>query len=127
MVGELLGRLFFAENMAGKNKPMTFNGIKTNYFNIDVGQYSTPQIFDLDKDGKQDLIIGERDGTLNFFKNKFLNLFKTNLFHLNFSNFVANLSKSHNEYSQNQGQDVQNVYPGNRDFKAGKGLKDAVA
>jgi len=25
-----------------------------------------------------------------FFKNKFLNLFKTNLFHLNFSNFVAN-------------------------------------
>ena len=70
MVGELLGRLFFAENMAGKNKPMTFNGIKTNYFNIDVGQYSTPQIFDLDKDGKQDLIIGERDGTLNFFKNK---------------------------------------------------------
>ena len=70
VVGELLGRLFFAENTAGINKPMIFSEIKSDYFNIDIGQYSTPQIFDLDKDGKQDLIIGERDGTVNFFKNK---------------------------------------------------------
>jgi len=36
---------------------------------IDVGDYSAPQLFDLDKDGLQDLIIGEEDGNLNYYRN----------------------------------------------------------
>jgi hypothetical protein len=33
-----------------------------------VGKFSTPQLFDLDQDGKLDLIIGEQAGNLNYFK-----------------------------------------------------------
>ncbi|MEP7268415.1 MAG: VCBS repeat-containing protein, partial [Saprospiraceae bacterium] len=70
VVGELLGTLFYAENTGGKNKPMKFDKIISNFSSIDIGQYSVPQILDLDHDGLQDIIIGERDGIINFFKNK---------------------------------------------------------
>lgn len=40
-----------------------------NYMNINVGEYSTPQLFDLDKDGKTDLIIGEKGGNINYYRN----------------------------------------------------------
>ena len=44
--------------------------IKTrNYASIDVGKFSTPQLFDLDKDGLLDLVIGEQDGNLNYYHN----------------------------------------------------------
>ncbi len=42
----------------------------TEYFSIDVGAFSTPQLFDLDKDGLLDLIIGEKDGNLNYYHNE---------------------------------------------------------
>ena len=56
---------------------------QTNYQNIDVDEFSTPQLFDLNKDGLLDLIIGERQhfwkdasnniiarkGNLNYYKN----------------------------------------------------------
>ncbi|NOY50610.1 MAG: T9SS type A sorting domain-containing protein [Chlorobi bacterium] len=42
----------------------------TNYFNIDVGEYSYPQLFDLDKDGLKDLIIGEKNGNINYYHNE---------------------------------------------------------
>ncbi len=70
IVGELLGTLFYAENTGGKNKSMKFDKIISNFSSIDIGQYSVPQILDLDHDGLQDIIIGERDGIINFFKNK---------------------------------------------------------
>ena len=40
-----------------------------NYAGIDVGAFSTPQLFDLDNDGLLDLIVGEQDGNLNYFHN----------------------------------------------------------
>ncbi len=36
---------------------------------IDVGDFSHPSIVDLDADGKKDLIIGERGGNLNYYRN----------------------------------------------------------
>ncbi len=36
---------------------------------INTGQYSTPQLFDLDKDGLLDLIIGKKTGELMFYRN----------------------------------------------------------
>lgn len=47
---------------------MQFGQIQSSYFQIDVGQYSSPQIIDLDADGLQDLVVGERDGVINFLK-----------------------------------------------------------
>jgi len=49
---------------------ITSNLVKIpDYFNIDVGKFSTPQLFDLDGDGLLDLIIGEQDGNLNYYHN----------------------------------------------------------
>ncbi len=42
----------------------------TNYLDIDVGEYSYPQLFDLDKDGLKDLIIGEKNGNINYYHNE---------------------------------------------------------
>ncbi|MFZ9942997.1 MAG: T9SS type A sorting domain-containing protein [Bacteroidia bacterium] len=36
---------------------------------IDVGSNSTPQLYDVNKDGKLDLLVGERAGTLNYYEN----------------------------------------------------------
>lgn len=36
---------------------------------IDIGNNSTPQLFDLDKDGKLDLLIGNKNGIISYFKN----------------------------------------------------------
>jgi hypothetical protein len=41
-----------------------------NYAGIDVGDYSTPQLFDLDNDGLLDLIIGKQDGKLSYYHNE---------------------------------------------------------
>ncbi len=43
--------------------------ITTNFAGIDVGSYSTPVYFDLDRDGHADLIIGNQRGLLHYYRN----------------------------------------------------------
>ena len=40
-----------------------------NYLNIDVGKFSAPAFFDLDQDGRKDLIIGNQRGMLSYYQN----------------------------------------------------------
>jgi len=47
----------------------SFEVITENYLSIDVGDFSAPQLFDLNKNGKKDLIIGERAGNINYYQN----------------------------------------------------------
>jgi len=82
IIGNSDGKLFLYINNSTISNP-DFVLSQTNYQNIDVGDYSTPQLFDLDKDGLLDLLIGERQqlwkdasntiiarkGNLNFFRN----------------------------------------------------------
>lgn len=52
------------------HKLMTGEGDLTmNFAHVDVGECSTPQFFDLDGDGKRDLIVGNRRGLLTYYRN----------------------------------------------------------
>jgi len=69
LVGEDKGFLFFVENTAGAGNPPTWAPVIPQWKGIDVGVFSTPCIFDLNKDGLEDLLIGERNGNINYLPN----------------------------------------------------------
>jgi hypothetical protein len=83
LLGNADGTLIFYKNIGGAIP----NFVLSNpvFQSIDVGNNAAPQIIDVDRDGKNDLLIGERSGVLNFYKN---NSSGTNLlFNLQSSNF----------------------------------------
>lgn len=70
LVGSQYGAVYFYENVAGKGNPMQFQKSSDPYWlTLDVSQTSSPVLIDLDSDGLLDLVMGERAGNLNFFKN----------------------------------------------------------
>ena len=69
LIGEEFGNLFYAENLAGPNQPFKFGPAVFGYQDLDVGQSSRPQLIDINRDGVLDLVIGERNGNLNYFEN----------------------------------------------------------
>ncbi|HMO38617.1 MAG TPA: T9SS type A sorting domain-containing protein [Saprospiraceae bacterium] len=69
LVGEEQGRLFYAENIAGPGQPLAFGPLQYGYAGIDVGISSTPYIVDVNRDGLPDLLIGERNGNINYLQN----------------------------------------------------------
>ncbi len=69
VVGEGEGQLVFYENKGGKGNPMVFGIYVDEYFGLDVGRFSKPQLIDVNGDGKTDLLVGEQSGNVNFFKN----------------------------------------------------------
>ncbi|MBC8510713.1 MAG: T9SS type A sorting domain-containing protein [Cryomorphaceae bacterium] len=64
LLGDADGELHYFNNQAGN-----FNITLPNYFSIDVGYFSQPQLVDVDRDGLLDIIIGEQDGSLNYCPN----------------------------------------------------------
>ncbi len=68
-VGETNGSIFEVINTAGPGAAMTFGQIVPSFDSLDVGKISAPTFYDADKDGLLDLIIGERNGNINFMKN----------------------------------------------------------
>ncbi len=69
VVGERYGRFFYAENLAGPGNPVAYGPIIPYWQGISVGQFSTPFIHDMNKDGLGDLIVGEYKGTINYLPN----------------------------------------------------------
>ncbi len=69
VIGEASGRLIYLENIAGADDVPVFNMPILPYQNIDVGVQSHPAIYDVNEDGLNDLVIGERNGNLNYFEN----------------------------------------------------------
>ncbi len=72
VIGDLSGNVFLFLNTAGIGNEMAFElggALSANTGIIDVGQQAAPQLYDLDNDGKPDLIIGERNGNLNYYRN----------------------------------------------------------
>ncbi len=72
IIGDSSGRVFKFTNSAGPGNTvdLSLSGtVIANGEDIDVGQSSTPQLYDLNMDGLLDLIIGERNGNLNYYEN----------------------------------------------------------
>ena len=69
ILGSSDGTLVFLKNIAGTGNSPVFDAPVFNYQDIDVGDFSAPQLFDLDGNGSLDLVIGEQKGNLNYFNN----------------------------------------------------------
>mgnify|MGYP000361366715 CR=1 FL=1 len=70
LVGNYGGWLYYFRNTAGPNNPMVFQqDFNPMWAGMDVGTSSTPVIVDLDGDGLKDVLMGEYQGNINFFKN----------------------------------------------------------
>ena len=74
ILGELDGKMHYFENSAGPGEVMNLELsipiiTDANSEPIDVGQYATPQLYDLDGDGLLDIISGEKNGSIKFYKN----------------------------------------------------------
>ncbi len=68
MIGLQDGKLIYIENQGTINSP-SFVGLSPNFGTIDVGQNACPQLVDADRDNDLDLIIGERNGNINYYEN----------------------------------------------------------
>jgi len=74
MLGAEDGTLIFYKNTAASGSPANFVLSKANFTDatgaiIDVGDFCAPQIIDIDRDGKNDLLIGARNGKLTYYRN----------------------------------------------------------
>jgi len=69
IIGNSDGKLIYFNNTAGTGNLPVFASPQYNYQGIDVGDYSSPQLFDLNRDQRSDLIIGEQKGNLNYYHN----------------------------------------------------------
>jgi hypothetical protein len=71
IVGDASGNIHLFLNIAssGSSKPNCFILSNSNYLGINVGSNATPQLVDVDRDGQLDLLIGERNGNINYYRN----------------------------------------------------------
>jgi len=65
LMGESDGNIIYVRNLQNNE----FEVIDEHYNGIDVGEFSVPQLFDLDDDGLKDLVIGEKSGNINYYHN----------------------------------------------------------
>jgi hypothetical protein len=69
ITGNSDGTLLYFNNTAGAGHEPVFAPVQSYYKKIDVGDFSAPQLFDLDGDGLPDLLIGNRKGTIVYYRN----------------------------------------------------------
>lgn len=69
IIGDLNGQLHLLTNTAGSGTTANFVLNTAFYKNIDVGQFSDPCLADANKDGRPDLVIGEKNANINYYEN----------------------------------------------------------
>lgn len=65
IVGDANGKIHYFKNTANSGGNAQFQLESVNYFNIDVGQFAAPFLFDLNQDDLLDLVIGKLNGTIS--------------------------------------------------------------
>ena len=73
LCGNTDGTLSLFVNHGGVGETPQFAEPQDNYASADVGDYSAPQLFDLDDDGKTDLMVGNRRGKIAYYRNVSVN------------------------------------------------------
>jgi hypothetical protein len=69
LLGASDGRMYHFENTALPGNPANMTFITPAFEDIDVGTYATPCLFDVDQNGRVDLLIGNRNGKISYYKN----------------------------------------------------------
>ncbi|MCC7333385.1 MAG: T9SS type A sorting domain-containing protein [Flavobacteriales bacterium] len=69
IIGDYFGNLHYFVNTAGVGNPAVFVLNQPKYASIDVGNYAAPQLVDLNRDGKLDLVIGKENGYFSYYQN----------------------------------------------------------
>lgn len=69
IIGTSNGRIHFFENIAASGEEAVFDTPVFEYMSIDVGDGAVPQLFDVNDDDVLDLLIGDRNGNINYYQN----------------------------------------------------------
>jgi hypothetical protein len=69
-IGTSSGQIHWLENTAGAGNVCNFSLFHANSFSFTTNSAAAaPQLFDIDKDGKLDLMIGTKNGRISYYKN----------------------------------------------------------
>ncbi|MDR1877950.1 MAG: FG-GAP-like repeat-containing protein, partial [Bacteroidales bacterium] len=69
LLGTAKNNLVYLENNSVSSDTLVLSASVTDYLSLQMPEYPAVQLFDLDKDGRLDLIVGTRRGNLLFYKN----------------------------------------------------------
>lgn len=69
LLGDKDGYIHYFKNNPNPDGTAAFTLFQEQFQGLDVFQYSTPQLVDVNKDGLLDLIIGHHNGALRYFQN----------------------------------------------------------
>ncbi|MCB0819653.1 MAG: T9SS type A sorting domain-containing protein [Bacteroidetes bacterium] len=69
LVGTSDGRIFYFENVALPGAVANFIFQTADFQSIDVGTFAAPQLVDVDQDNLPDLLVGETNGKIHYFRN----------------------------------------------------------
>lgn len=92
IVGDANGKLHYFKNTAASGNDAQFELETVNYFDIDIGQFGAPFLFDINQDNLLDLVIGKLNGTISVALNTgnstspIFNTLEDNLGNINVSN-----------------------------------------
>jgi hypothetical protein len=67
LIGDLTGNIHYFKKSTGG--PQNFTLFAANFGGIDAGDYAAPNLFDVNRDGKLDLLIGSMNGRVKYYEN----------------------------------------------------------
>jgi len=70
LIGNQSGNLMLFKASSRNNGFADYQLIDANFQNIQVSSYSAPQLIDLDGDGLIDLVIGQQNGKISYYRNQ---------------------------------------------------------